>query len=193
MDWSERQLEIIKAACRRIDEKGIQELTTKNLAADLGLSEAALYRHFRSKNEILLALLDFFYLQLKPRVARALAEKGTAPERLERFMLAPISLFAENPAVVGVIFSDGIFHFDQVLREKIQEIIQFNQQTLVGILAEGQQKGEFRQDVLAAQLAPMVMGSMRFTVLKWKMDGRSYGLLAAAAEACEAVKKLVSP
>jgi len=44
-DFTERQIEIIEAATHRIDQFGIQELTIKNLAADLNLSEAALYRH----------------------------------------------------------------------------------------------------------------------------------------------------
>lgn len=47
--FTDRQIEIMEAATLRIDQYGIQELTIKNLAADLGLSEAALYRHFKSK------------------------------------------------------------------------------------------------------------------------------------------------
>ena len=50
-DFTERQIEIMEAATLRIDKYGIQELTIKNLASDLNLSEAALYRHFKSKNE----------------------------------------------------------------------------------------------------------------------------------------------
>jgi len=50
-----RQIEIMEAATLRIDHYGIQELTIKNLAADIGLSEAALYRHSKSKNDIMMA------------------------------------------------------------------------------------------------------------------------------------------
>ena len=44
--FSDRQIEIMEAATARIDTYGIQNLTIKNLAADIGLSEPALYRHF---------------------------------------------------------------------------------------------------------------------------------------------------
>jgi TetR/AcrR family fatty acid metabolism transcriptional regulator len=64
-DFTHRQIEIMDAATLRIDQYGIQELTIKNLAADLNLSEAALYRHFKSKNEILLGLLSYFILEMK--------------------------------------------------------------------------------------------------------------------------------
>ncbi len=63
--FSERQIEIIEAATKRIDEHGIQDLTIKTLAADLNLSEAALYRHFKSKNEILLGLLTYFIEEMR--------------------------------------------------------------------------------------------------------------------------------
>ena len=49
-----RQIEIMEAATDRISKYGIQNLTIKTLATDIGLSEPALYRHFSSKNEILL-------------------------------------------------------------------------------------------------------------------------------------------
>lgn len=191
MELTVRQLEIIKAACNRIDEHGIQELTTKNLAADLGVSEAALYRHFKSKNEILIALMDFFFDQLKPDVERVLAEKVSPVQRVKDFMMVPFHLFGENPAVVSVIFSDGIFQFDQQLREKIQEIIQFNQKSLLSLLLEGQATGEIRNDIPPFQLAPMVMGSMRFTVMRWKLDRKNHDLNTEGCAACDAVEKLI--
>ena len=48
--FTERQIEIMEAAIKRIDCCGIQELTIKNLAADINLSEAALYRHFKGNS-----------------------------------------------------------------------------------------------------------------------------------------------
>jgi TetR/AcrR family fatty acid metabolism transcriptional regulator len=62
-DFTERQIEIMEAATLRIDKFGIQELTIKNLASDLSLSEAALYRHFKSKNENIARTIDLFYFR----------------------------------------------------------------------------------------------------------------------------------
>lgn len=193
MELTDRQLEIMDAACRRIDEYGIQELTTKNLAADLGVSEAALYRHFKSKNDILEAVLDLFFHSLKREIKNVLDAAMPHNQRICRFMLVPFTLFKQNPAIVGVIFSDGIFQFDQALRMRIQNIIQFNQQTLLGILRAGQESGEIRTDMSPFELAPMVMGTMRFTVLKWKLEKHSYDLLTEGVKACESVEKVIRP
>lgn len=191
MELTDRQLEIIEAASRRIDGYGIQELTTKNLAADLRLSEAALYRHFRSKNDILMALLDYFFHQLQPGVEDVLAARVDALEKIKRFMMVPLDLFGKNPAVVAVIFSDGIFQFDQQLREKIQAIIQFNQRTLFALILEGQASGVVRTDMTPFEIAPMVMGSMRFTVMQWKMHRAAHDLHKEGCAACEAVEKML--
>ena len=81
-DFTERQIEIMEAATLRIDKFGIQELTIKNLASDLCLSEAALYRHFKSKNEILLGLLTYFILEMNERLEVILEEKEGNPSVL---------------------------------------------------------------------------------------------------------------
>ena len=60
MDWSKRQKEIIDAAISLIAQNGIEGLTTKTLAAAVGISEPALYRHFANKSEIVRAMLSCF-------------------------------------------------------------------------------------------------------------------------------------
>ena len=56
---SKRQLEIIDTAIKLIGDGGIQALTIKNLSTEIGVAESALYRHFKSKTEVLSTVLDF--------------------------------------------------------------------------------------------------------------------------------------
>jgi AcrR family transcriptional regulator len=65
-EFTDRQIEIMEAATNRISKYGIQNLTIKTLAEDIGLSEPALYRHFKSKNEILLVCSIFHNRNEKP-------------------------------------------------------------------------------------------------------------------------------
>ena len=95
-DFTERQIEIMEAATLRIDKFGIQELTIKNLASDLSLSEAALYRHFKSKNEILLGLLTYFILEMNERLALIIEDKEKQPSELLK-------------KVIKVVVSSAIF------------------------------------------------------------------------------------
>ena len=112
--FSERQIEIIEAATKRIDEHGIQDLTIKTLAADLNLSEAALYRHFKSKNEILLGLLTYFIEEMKGRLDVILSNKDRSPSELLKALFdSQLKTFVQKPSVVSVIFSESIFQFNK--------------------------------------------------------------------------------
>ena len=56
---SDRQIEIIEAAGKILTRSGISGLTIKNLAKEMQFSESAIYRHFTSKEEIIVAMLEY--------------------------------------------------------------------------------------------------------------------------------------
>ncbi|MBL6964026.1 MAG: helix-turn-helix transcriptional regulator, partial [Candidatus Marinimicrobia bacterium] len=53
-EYTERQDQIIQESIQLIAEKGIQGLTIKNISKAIGITEPAIYRHFDSKNDIIL-------------------------------------------------------------------------------------------------------------------------------------------
>lgn len=176
--YTERQIEIMKAATLRIDTFGIQELTIKNLASDLKLSEAALYRHFKSKKDILLGLLDFFILEMDERISLILAEKDkNASELLRNIFASQLNTFVKNPAIVSVIFSEGIFQFNTELKEKVSQMMAMMQQKIHAIILDGQNEGVYGKLLGPDALTTIVMGSMRMVVLKWKISGNKTKLV----------------
>ena len=92
IDFTDRQIEIMEAATLRIDQFGIQELTIKNLSADLNLSEAALYRHFKSKNDILLGLLTYFIVEMKDRISQIMSNEDLHPSEILMQILVTIPM-----------------------------------------------------------------------------------------------------
>ena len=60
MELTPRQDDIVQAAIALIARRGYKFLTTKNLARELKLTEAALYRHFASKDDMIVKILDYF-------------------------------------------------------------------------------------------------------------------------------------
>ncbi|HPA73995.1 MAG TPA: helix-turn-helix domain-containing protein, partial [Spirochaetota bacterium] len=74
----ERKGEIIDAALRLIDKKGIQNLTTRNLAREVGITEPGLYRHFRNKEDILAGILGMFRRTIGTSMESIMAGGGTA-------------------------------------------------------------------------------------------------------------------
>lgn len=187
-----RQIEIMELASQIIDRDGIQELTTKNLAGEIGLSEAALYRHFKSKNEILLGLLDYFMLEMKERIAKITINKGRTPsELLKDIFTSQLKTFAKKPAIVSVIFSEGIFQFNKELMEKVSGMMKMMQTEIDAIVTRGQQEGSFRDFAGPATVSTIIMGSMRLAVMKWKLFGRRSDLVKEGNKVLTGVLKMI--
>ncbi len=168
----------MEAATLRIDQYGIQELTIKNLAADLGLSEAALYRHFKSKNDILLGLLSYFIFEMKERIAGILSNTDISPtDQLKEIFASQLKTFLNKPAIVSVIFAEGIFQFNKELSEKVSAMMELMQVHISAIVKKGQSEGLYRELIGPATIATIIMGSMRMTVLKWKLSGHKSNLI----------------
>ncbi len=190
--FSERQIEIIEAATKRIDEHGIQDLTIKTLAADLNLSEAALYRHFKSKNEILLGLLTYFIEEMKGRLDAVLSNKDRSPSELLKDLFdSQLKTFVQKPSVVSVIFSESIFQFNKELSSTVSSMMELMQNHIESIVKKGQANGSFSKIVGVSTTTTIIMGGMRITVLKWKLSGHKSDLIKDGNKVLNGILKMV--
>lgn len=190
--FTDRQIEIMETATLRIDKYGIQELTIKNLATDLGLSEAALYRHFKSKNDIMLGLLTYFIFEMKERITSIISKEDNTPtELLKEIFDSQLKTFLKKPAIVSVIFSEGIFQFNKELSEKVSTMMELMQTYIVAIIKKGQNDGTFRELIGSATISTIIMGSMRMTVLKWKLSGHKSNLLKDGNTVLKGLLKMI--
>ncbi|WP_214648402.1 TetR/AcrR family transcriptional regulator [Sphingobacterium mizutaii] len=176
--YTDRQIEIIEAATRRIDRYGIQNLTIKNLAADIKVTEPALYRHFKSKNDILMSLLNYFIARMEKRISSLSVNSQKSPsENLIDLFNFQFKTFTERPAVVSVIFAENIFHFDEGLSIKVAQILDLMQGYVEQNILNGQSKGDFNAEIQSSTLATILLGGIRLTVLKWKLSGNKTDLI----------------
>ncbi len=190
--YTERQIEIMEAATDRIYRFGIQNLTIKTLASDVGLSEPALYRHFKSKNNILLELLNYYMLVLKDRTESAYVKQNeTAANQLRSVFNSQLKVFANKPAIVSVIFAESIFHFDETLSKKVSEIMEMMYNAINLNIKKGQETGQYITSVDTSVLATIITGGMRMAVQKWKLAGHKTNLVKKGNEVLEGILKLI--
>ena len=102
----ERRREIADAAIKIIDERGLRELTAANIAREVGIKDATIFRHFKDMNEITHTVLD----RLQELMEAAPRPTGDPLERLEGFVLSRLHAAAVRPGVHSLIFSDQISH-----------------------------------------------------------------------------------
>lgn len=191
-EFTERQIQIMEAATVRIDKFGIQELTIKNLAADLNLSEAALYRHFQSKNKIMLGLLTYFILEMNERISAILANQDKHPsELLKDIFASQLSNFVKKPSIVSVIFSEGIFHFNKELSDKVSSMMMLMQENISKLIQKGQEKELYSKFLSSEAITTIIMGSMRMVVLKWKLSSNQSDLVKDGKNILNGIIKMI--
>ena len=190
-EFTDRQIEIMEAATNRISKYGIQNLTIKMLAEDIGLSEPALYRHFKSKNEILLSVLEYFKMEMKSRIQSIhFKEDDSYAERLRLIFNSQLQTFTDKPAIVSVIFAESIFHFDENLSNKVAEIMDLMQNYVLENVKNGQENGQYSKVIGASTLTTIIIGGMRMTVLKWKLSGHKSNLMKDGKSVLNGILKM---
>ena len=158
-----------------IANKGIQGFTIKNLSKAIGISEPAIYRHFDSKTDILIAILDNFR-EMTQMMTLISASNTTAIENIEFLFSKVLEIFTEQPSIISVIFSEEIFKNETVLKNKILEIQNQQQINIETIMKKGQMMGDIRDDIDIGSLALISMGSLRLLVKRWDLNSQNFSL-----------------
>jgi AcrR family transcriptional regulator len=167
--FTSRQHEIMDAAGYLLAEFGINGLTTKNLSRQLGISEPAIYRHFASKENIIVAMLDHLAHALDTQYA-VIASMGMNPE--EHFLSLfqeQFRFFSNHPHYAVAIFSDGLLEESPLINAAIQRIMAVKVKHLTPLVEVGQSSGYFITSLPASTLIHVVMGSIRLKMFQWRV------------------------
>ena len=173
---SNRQLEIIEVSGKILIEKGIKGLTTKTVASEMNFSESAIYRHFKSKEEILVALLSLLKQNMNKRLTSEIKPQNTSAENFKAVFTSQFNYFNKNPHFVVAVLSDGLLDESEEIKTIILQLMQNKMQLLAQILEQGKQTNEFNTEISTEDLLPIILGSFRFQMLKWKLSNFQYDI-----------------
>ncbi len=191
MELTVRQKDILKAAIAIIANQGYEKLTIKNLATKIGVTEAALYRHFKSKREIVTMILSYFE-ELSNRVLNEICESNNAPlDNIRKFVEDRYILFSKNPDLAKVMFSEELFKNDPTFKGQFQCIMHKHKQAMESYLIQAQRDGNIKKDISSIQLFRIIIGSMRFTVTQWNLSDGAFDLQKEGSDLFESIIKLI--
>lgn len=160
----ERRVQILQALAAMLEQPGAERITTSALAARLGVSEAALYRHFASKAQMFEGLIDFIEQSVFTLVNQ-LAEREPDPAARSRKLVVMILQFGEkNPGMTRVMAGDALVFENDRLQERMNQFFDKLESSL---------KQNLRDAAAAAGVAtPTVDAQVRASVITAFMVGR---------------------
>ena len=191
MKFTKRQIDILEVSKDLIGTKGIQNLTIKNIAKKMSFSEPACYRHFKDKTEILKSLLVFHKELLSHGIHKIIKSDKTSLEKIRSVIEFQFDHLQRNPDIIMVIFSETSFQYNNLLSNLVAKVMRQRHKKLTSIIKDGQEKDIIRQDISANQIATIIMGSMRLTVLKWKLNNFDTNLKKEGREIWKTIEKLI--
>ncbi len=154
-----RRREIAAAALGAIDELGIAGCTTRSIAARVEITEGSIFRHFASKQEILLEAMDILEEELFPELQ---AEPDPDPlQQLGAFFISRARLLGGDSSLGRLAFSDQLAAtLGEAGRERMRAWQQRSRDMLQRWLGQLQAAGDLRSALPVSELVPIVQGRL---------------------------------
>lgn len=171
-----RRRQIVSAARRLIVKFGSEHVTVRRMAREIGVSEGAIYRHFKSKRDVLSFLVDDIEDTLIADIEdNVIAGLGTL-ETLERVIKAHMSAVEQRKGVSFQVIAEIISLGDKKLNKKVYAVISKYTGRIKGILAEGVKAGVVRQNLDLEATAALFFGMTQGLVNIWALSQYSFKL-----------------
>ncbi len=188
---SNRQIEIIEAAGKILTKSGISGLTTKNLAKEMNFSESALYRHFKSKEEIIVGMLRYLITNLESNNFTPQGKDLLPEEKLKVHFKNQFNFLQHNSHFVVAVFSDGLFEQSQRINQTILALMEMKKNQLMPIIRDGQKIGSFTKAIPAEDLLHIIMGAVRLQMFKWRVANFAFDINDKGNKLIQNILKLI--
>jgi TetR/AcrR family transcriptional regulator len=172
-----RQIQIINAAREMIVKNGSEHVTIRRIARAVGISEAAVYRHFKSKADIFYLLADHIEENLVGDIERALRVHSSSLSTIDNVMRDHISAIEQRQGLSHQVIAEIISFGNKKLNKRCYEIVEQYIGKLGELIKLGIKSGELREDIDPQITALHLYGMIDGLVSIWALSNFSFNLM----------------
>ena len=132
----ERRVQIMQTLAAMLERPGGERVTTAALAAELDVSEAALYRHFASKAQMLEGLIEFIEQSVFVGVDEILAREASPGDRAARIVTTLMQFAEKNAGMARVMVGDALVYENERLQNRMNQFFDRIESTLCKVLRD---------------------------------------------------------
>ncbi len=187
-NYISRKDKIVIAAIDIIDELGVQSLSSKNIAARENISEALIYKHFKSLQEIILEVVKT-YVKFDNSIINTLINKDISnKEKIQEFFEMYGVYYENYPAITAVSkVIEHLLHYEEA-KEIICNSLKNNLEFLEEVIKDGLANNEFKTVFEPRELSTVLIGNLEMIVSIWRISDKSYKL---TDKINDSIKKIV--
>ena len=171
-----RKREIIEAARKLIFKKGSEHVTVNNISKEVKISEAAIYRHFRNKKEILSFLASHITESLIHDIDSAEQSDLSSPDNIGGILRTHLSKIEQRRGISFQVIAEIVSFGDRKLNKQVYDDIQNYLQRFRGLLENGIKAGLLRKDIDPEATALLLFGMIQGLINTWALSNYSFDL-----------------
>ncbi len=171
-----RKDQIVTAAKRLIIKLGSENVTVRAIANEVGLSEGALYRHFKSKRDILSLLADTIEEDLLGDITRSSTVSDSYLEILDSILKGHLSAIKQRQGISFQVIAEIISLGDKKLNRRMSEIVGKYIDGIKSLLSRGVKSGELRKNLDLDGTALLFFGMVQGLVNIWALSNYEFDL-----------------
>jgi len=167
---------LILSTIEVISEKGLQGLTTREVAKRQGISESTIFKHYKSKNELIVAVLEYFS-QYDQAIIESLKLRDYTPiEAITYFVEAYVTYYENYPEITAITLSCEGLMCEPELNAVVYNIFIKRFNSVKSLITEAKHKKVLAKEVDPGSMADLIIGLERASVLRWRMDNYNFSL-----------------
>lgn len=164
---------IILAGAQIIVEEGLKKFTAKNIGNKIGITDAAIYKHFPSLDSIIIELINRYIAKCSQSVDRAVDMNLTVEETLKQVMREHISVLEETKGAVPILCFEFSRSGNKKFFDLLHSFVENYKNKLSNILKKGQMEGIVRKDIDTTETAMLFVGLIQAKVFAYVMERRT--------------------
>jgi TetR/AcrR family transcriptional regulator len=168
---SQRRQQILEALAQMLEAHPCERITTAGLAKQVGVSEAALYRHFPSKSKMFEGLIEFIEETLFTRVNIIIAEEASAAKRCEKMMTLLLAFAERNPGITRILTGDALAGESERLHLRVAQLFDRFETQLKQVLREAEVREGLRPVIPLAAAANLLLATAEGRISQYVRSG----------------------
>ncbi len=131
-----RKQQILEVLASELETNPGLRITTASLASAVGVSEAALYRHFASKAKMFEALIDFAEESVFGLINKIVSNETDATVRCDKIIRVMLGFSEKNPGITRILIGDALLGENERLHTRVVQFFERLETQLRQILRE---------------------------------------------------------
>ncbi len=172
----QRKQEIIQSTLALAAELGVKKVTTQAIADRVGVAQATIFRHFKTRDAIFAEAIAWLASQLFLVLSDCFQSQQDADQRLQRLVHRQLQFISEHKGLPRLLFSDRLHLESPALKQAVQTIMQRYTREVAELIEEGIDRGHFRQDLDAMQSAGFITALIQGLVMRWSIFNFDFDL-----------------